>query len=83
MFLMPPRSGRLIDVRGWMQSASCPHCIPCRYGQRPADWVDRVAGRVTLVADDPSALDHDIGVIRQWQQAGIFVVEEAPKPCHE
>jgi hypothetical protein len=39
---------------------------------KPGDFLDRVAGRVTLVHSDLVAIQRDIATIRQLQSHGFF-----------
>ena len=75
VFLMPPRSGRLLHTQGLEMISELPTLHSMSVRTTPGELVGRVAGRVTLLAADPRALQRDIELIRQ-QQGTFFVVED-------
>jgi len=74
VFLMPPATGRLTRVRGLDVIERLPTLHSMSVRAEPGDVVHRVAGLVTLVAEDMQAIERDIGVIRRLERDGLFEV---------
>jgi biotin carboxylase len=75
VFLIPARQGRLKRVRHLDAIAALPTVHSYRLQTTPGEILRPVAGRVTLVADDLSAIRRDIATIRRLEQSGLFDVE--------
>lgn len=79
LFLVPPRRGRLIRIRGLDEIRRLPTLHSASVGAQPGDMLKRVAGVVTLIDADIESIERDIGVIRALEREGMFEVEsEAP-----
>lgn len=74
VFLGPPRPGRLIRTQGLEMMSQLPTLHSMSVRSTPGMMLGRVAGLVTLLADDPRAIERDIDIIRQRLQEGMFHV---------
>lgn len=74
VFLFPPAPGRLIRVDHLDVIRSLPAFHSMSVADRPGEVVPRVAGLVTLVAEDDDALARDVATIRRLEQDGLFHV---------
>ena len=75
VFLRPPRPGRLLRTRSLEQLRSLPTLYSISVASKPGTQVEHVAGLVTLIDKELSAIERDIGSIRRLQRAGIFELE--------
>ena len=75
VFLAPPMAGRLLRTRFVDFLQQLPTLSSMSIVQEPGTWVERVAGRVTLISADPPAIDRDIQSIRALEAAGMFEVD--------
>ena len=78
VFLMPPHPGQLTRVRGLDIIEQLPTLHSMSVRAKPGDQVGRVAGMVTLVAEDIHAIERDIRTIRDVERRGLFEVAAAP-----
>jgi len=77
VFLSPPYPGRLVRSHGLDVIRQLPTLYSMSVAMEPGDQLKHVAGRVTLVHPDSELIKHDIAVIRQLEQEGIFEMEAA------
>ena len=77
VFLAPHQQGRLIRVHGLEKLQGLTTLYSLSIGAKPGDLIGRVAGLVTLVDEDPQAIDRDVGIIRDLEREGIFEVESS------
>jgi len=78
VFLMPGQTGLLVRLRGLDAIESLPTFHSMSVGATPGQCVRRVAGRVTLIGDDPRQVVGDIGVIRALVRNGLFELAADP-----
>jgi biotin carboxylase len=74
VFLMPPATGRLTRIQGLDVIEQLPTLHSMSVRAEPGDMVHRVAGLVTLVAEDMQAIERDISIIRHLERDGLFQV---------
>jgi biotin carboxylase len=72
VFLSPRKPGRLVRLLGMDILQRLPTLYDFSISAKPGDFLDRVAGRVTLVHSDLVAIQRDIATIRQLQSHGFF-----------
>ncbi len=75
LFLMPARSGRLVQTRGLEQIRALATLHSFSIASTPGVKLDRVAGRITLLAEDPAAIEADVQRIRRLERQGMFELE--------
>ena len=79
VFLIPPRQGRLLHIRGLEEIRSLSTMHSMSIGTKPGSKVKRVAGLVTLIGDKIQAIENDIQIIRNLVHNGMFEIEELPE----
>ena len=77
VFLSPLQPGTLVRTRNLdrLEGLSTLHSLSV--ATQPGTRVERVAGRVTLVSDDPDRIDRDISRIHALEREGLFEIESA------
>jgi hypothetical protein len=76
IFLSPSRPGRLVRTHGLEQIEQLPTVHSVSAVRTAGQTLGRVAGRVTLIAEDRVAMDRDLERIEQLESAGIFEVAD-------
>jgi hypothetical protein len=74
VFLVPRQLGRLKRVNHLDALARLPTLHSMSIQTEPGELLKRVAGRVTLIAEDIRALERDMASIRVLEAAGLFDV---------
>lgn len=74
VFLVPRQLGRLKRVNHLDALAQLPTLHSMSIQTEPGELLKRVAGRVTLIAEDGRALERDMASIRVLEAAGLFEV---------
>ena len=75
VFLIPPRPGRLLRMRGLETIRTLPTLHSMSIGVKPGMTVNRVAGRVTLINEKIQAIENDVQTIRELVRNGLFEIE--------
>jgi biotin carboxylase len=85
VFLAPQTPGRLLQTRYLDQLESLASLYSLSVVQQPGTWVERIAGRVTLVSSQAEVIERDIALIHSLERDGIFEVESTQSmtraPC--
>ena len=79
VFLIPPRRGRLLRMRGLEEIRCLPTLHSMSPGAKPGTTVKRVAGLVTLIDEDIQAIENDVRTIRKLVRNGLFEIEDTPE----
>jgi hypothetical protein len=75
LFLIPPQRGRLVRIRREEELRRLPTLHSLSISAQPGDMLKRVAGVVTLVAEDMRSIQDDVSTIRSLENRGLFEVE--------
>lgn len=75
VFLVPPRTGRLLAVNGLDRIERLPTLHSMSVPVSPGAKLKKVAGSVLLIDEDIASIERDISMIRTIQNDGLFEVE--------
>ncbi len=78
VFLATPRRGTLVRTRHVEDIKALPTLHSMSVSTQRGKILKHVSGLITLMSDDPRAIDRDIETIRSYERDGIFEVEEGP-----
>ena len=78
VFLATPRRGKLIRTRHVEDIKALSTVYSMSVATQSGVMLKHVSGLITLISDDPRAIDRDIEIIRGYERDGIFEVEGEP-----
>jgi len=78
VFLATPRKGTLVRTRHVDEIRALPTVHSMSVATQSGVLLKHVSGLITLISDDPLAIDRDIEIIRSYERNGIFEVKGDP-----